>query len=394
MADLFSFRDWLDNVGKLPEHQRKELLKKLLDLDSEEDRKLKEKGSTIDEGSDIIKCRNCGSVAVKKHGTKDGKQRYRCKDCNKTFTMRTKTFFSHSHVEDWQWKEIIKGSVEMLSIRKIASNTGLGGTSVCYCKNKIMGVVTAKFKDQDRFKDIAECDETFVHLSYKGKRDPSFFVYRLKRLPRHHRSKEEKIEYLKKNGLWEELQQDPEFLAHLLSAKKRSETSLPGTNDDNVCILTGIDRDQNIFIKPICIGSMETTHVTESFENRFAEDAILVTDGNTTYNWFAEENNIHHEVIPAEVHAVGPYSLSRVNGLHRNIKGYYPKHIENLPATKNLEISLGFFWWLEKNKDKTTQEKVDLIYQMLQEADSHTASEIVKKRELPIDTKKIIPKEA
>ena len=393
MEDLFSFRDWLDNIGKLPDHQRKEILNKLLDMEDEEDRKLKEQGFTTDDKSTVISCPHCGSVSVKKNGTKDKKQRYLCKDCRKTFMETTNTFFSYSHIEEWQWKEIIRGIVEGLSIRKIASNADLGVTGTWYCKNKILEVINDKFINQDTFTDIAECDETFLHLSYKGKRNPRFFIYFLKRMPRHHRSREEKIEYLKKYGLWEELQQSPEFLEYLLSATKRSETSLQGTNEDSVCILTGIDRDHSIYIKPTCLGSMESNHVTESFENRFAPDAIIVTDGNTTYNWFAEESNIHHEVIPADKHAVGPYSLSRVNSLHSSVKAHYPKHKGNLPATKYLDIGLGFFWWLEKNKDKSTKEKIDLIYQILQEADSSISFDKLKHRKLTLDTKGLIPTE-
>lgn len=232
-----------------------------------------------------------------------------------------------------------------------------------------------------------------MHLSYKGKKDPRFFIYYLKRFPRHHRSRDEKIEYLKKYGLWVELQDNPAYLEELLGNQKRSNTSLNGTKNDSVCILTGVDRAKNLYIKPTCVGKLETTHVSEQFEGRFERDAILVTDGNSSYNWFAEYNNIHHEVIPADKHAVGPYSLSRVNAIHSSLNAYYPKHKGNLPATKHLQLGTDMFWWLEKNKDLSLQEKVDALYNLLiNNALNLTYDELIHQK-LTIDTKGLIPQE-
>lgn len=393
MSDLFVFKDWLDNLDKLTDDQKEELFKRLSDQGYEKDRNLKEQGLVVDDKGKVIACPHCGSVTVVKHGTKDGKQRYRCKDCKKTFMETTDTFFSRSRLEEWQWKELLRGMVENLSIPKIAANTGLGVTAVWRNRNKIMQMVSNLYGEQDHFKDIAECDETFVHLSYKGKRDPKFFIYHLNRLPRHHRSREEKIEYLQKFNLWNELQDNPEFLEQLLMGSKRSETSLSGTNDDSVCVLTGIDRSSNTYIKPVCLGSMETVHVISSFDERFARDAVLVTDANNTYNWFAEERMIHHEVVPANKHAIGPYSLSRVNALHASYKAHYSKNKGNLPATKYLELGSDFFWWLEKHKGQATQEQVNALYQLVLENNLGMTLAELTHRKLNLDTKGLIPVE-
>lgn len=393
MSDLFNFKDWLDNLDKLTDDQKEELFKRLSDQGYEKNRNLKEQGLVVGNKGKVIGCPHCGSATVVKHGSKDGKQRYRCKDCKKTFIETTDTFFHRSRLEVWQWKELLRGMVENLSIPKIAANTGLGETAVWRNRNKVLQMVSDLYGEQDRFKDIAECDETFVHLSYKGKRDPRFFIYLLKRMPRHHRNYAEKVEYLQKYNLWNELQDDPEFLEQLLMGSKRSETSLPGTNEDSVCVLTGIDRSDNTYIKPVCLGSMETTHVTTNFDERFAKDAILVTDGNSTYNWFAEERMIHHEVIPADRHAVGPYSLSRVNALHASYKANYSKNKGNLPATKYLELGSDFFWWLEKRKGKPAQELVDELFQMILDNKLDMTYEEIVHRKLNLDTKGLIPTE-
>lgn len=393
MSDLFNFKDWLDNLDKLTDDQKAELLKRLSNQESEKNRNNKDQGLLRNKNGKAIACPHCGSIAVNKHGTKDGNQRYRCKDCKKTFSDTSTTCFKHTRIDEWQWKEIIRGIIENSSTGQMASATGLSRKTVWLNKNKVMQLVSQIFGDQDKFNNIVECDETEVHLSYKGKRDPRFFVYKLQRLPRHHRSMAEKIEYLQKFGLWDELQENPEFLENLLYSSRRTDNSMYGTKNDSVCIITGVDRGQNLYIKPACVGKLESSHAVTHFNERFERDAILVTDGSPSYNWFAEVNSIHHEVIPAGKHAVGPYSLSRVNSEHSNLNAYYPKHRGNLPATKHLELGTDFFWWLEKNKDRPLQEKVDELYKMLLDNGIAITYEELLHQKLTIDTKGIIPVE-
>lgn len=106
MPDIFSFKDWLEGLSKLSDDQKQELFKRLQsDMETESDRKSKEQ-----ETSKIFSCPHCGCVDnIVKHGIKDGKQRFRCKDCGKTFSLTTETFFYRSRIEEWQWKEIIRG---------------------------------------------------------------------------------------------------------------------------------------------------------------------------------------------------------------------------------------------------------------------------------------------
>lgn len=68
----------------------------------------------------------------------------------------------------------------------------------------------------EKFVDIAECDEYYTTVSFKGKRDPEFFIKVLGRMPRHHRTLLEKLEYLEENGLLEKLEADPERLEMIL----------------------------------------------------------------------------------------------------------------------------------------------------------------------------------
>lgn len=68
-------------------------------------------------------------------------------------------------------------------------------------------------------------------MSFKGKRDPEFFIKVLGRMPQHHRTLLEKLEYLEENGLLEELEADPERLEMILHS---SNTYKRGISNEQV----------------------------------------------------------------------------------------------------------------------------------------------------------------
>lgn len=186
----------------------------------------------------------------------------------------------------------------------------------------------------------------------------------------------------------EELQKDPVRLDELLEGT----TYIPGTNKDSVCILTGKDRSGNLFIEPTCVGNIESEHVVRQLSDRFASDAILVTDSSNAYNLFAELENIHHEKIPSGKHAEGPYNLARINAVHSKLTTFVSNDDGRLPATKYLDLNLMLFWWLEKHKSLTVSQKVEKLYRYLSEPLQYkTTYKSLQTRALPLDTKGLIP---
>lgn len=346
------------------------------------------KDLTVKDGN-IIACPHCGSVSIKKHDKRKGKQRYRCKDCRKTFTETSNTMLYHSKLTKEQWKKLIKGMVQHLTLSQIAEEMEISTSGVWYNRQKILDYMSSMFTERDRFADIAEFDEYEVHMSFRGKRDPAFFVNTLGRLPRHHRSVGEKIEYLQKAGLLAELQKDPERLEQLLYG----DSYVKGTKRDSVCILTGKDRSGNLLLEPICLGSIEAKHVEQTLSDKVSSNIIMVTDGNNAYNWFAELRNIQHEQIPASQHSRGPFSLAHVNAIHSKLATYWPDNGQRLPATKYLDLNLLLFWWIEKNERLTTPEKAEELFSYIENRLLCTTSyQSLQRRALPLDTKGLIPR--
>ena len=387
MADLFN--DMLNSLDSLTPDQVNELLSRLEVKKSGQTAVTKDAKGLLMENGQVVACPHCGSVSARKDGTRAGKQKYFCKDCHKRFTAKTGTLSYHSKLTPEQWKGLLKGVVLNLSLSKIADDIGVSIQTVWYNKNKICNALQELFPEQDKqLAGIVECDEYIVRMSFKGKRDPAFFINILDRMPKHHRTRAEKLEYLEKNGLLESLQKNPERLERLLTAKGVR----TGKFDEHASVLTCKDRNSGLYIAPVCIGRIENEHVFQHLTPKINRDSIMVTDSYAPYLNFAEMNNIHIEQILSQLHARGAFNLGHINALHSRLSAYWPASVQRDPATKYLDLHLMLFWWLEKNSDKSIAEKVEILYNYMSEQyyDNLTYDSLTH-RELRLDTKHLIP---
>ena len=346
-----------------------------------------------DVGNNALECcPKCGSVHYKKHCQKNGRQRYMCKDCGKTFSESNGTIFYHSRLSTGQWKELLRGMVDRLSTTAIAKNVGISQPAVWYNMQKVFEVLAKVYGKQDNFIDIAEADETFTHTSFKGKRDAKYFIEDLRRMPRHQRSYEEKVEYLMKNGYYYKLkEEDPAYLEQLLCDDVLTyDRGISNRDQTNIVVCT--DRNKNLFVAPVSVGKLTSDDATKALGGRFANDAILVTDENNAYIGLAESEKIHLEQILSSDHVKGPFNMARINSVCDNLKAFLGSD-RNRPATKYLDIWLMFYIWLEKNKDLNTYEKRDLLFDLISDNRHNMSMNYNEhaKRELTINTKGLIP---
>lgn len=188
-----------------------------------------------------------------------------------------------------------------------------------------------------------------------------------------------------KYGLWDELQDDPDFINALLFG----ESYYRGISVDQTCIVTGRDRGGNMQIKPSCLGRPDTDDIKNVLHGKFASDAIMVTDSHNAYPGFARDEKIQHEQIEAGKHAKGAFTLGRINGMHSKMSKHYSKDGQRVPATKYLGISLMLFYWLEKNDKLTTAEQVEELFDIV--AGNNGLAQItrddIQNKELDINTK-------
>ena len=109
-----------------------------------------------------MECKCCGSCKIKKNGKSLGKQRYKCKECGKTF-FDTKPKFS----EELKQKAILM-YLNNVGVRKTAMFIGCSRTTVTNWVKKAKEKLDKKLKkfvpNYSQKTDIIELDEIYTYV--------------------------------------------------------------------------------------------------------------------------------------------------------------------------------------------------------------------------------------
>lgn len=119
-------------------------------------------------------CLHYGSTKVIKHIKKNGFQRFRCKDCGKTFNDLTLTPMANSKVRPEQWVDYAKCMMLGFSIRKSATYSKVSFKPSFYMRHRLLDTVR-NFQGIGKVSGIVEIDETFLPESFKGNHKKSGF---------------------------------------------------------------------------------------------------------------------------------------------------------------------------------------------------------------------------
>lgn len=353
------------------------------------------------ENSKVYCCIKCGSANYKKNGyTSTGMQRYRCKDCNSSWSENYGDSLRYTHLSEDTWKEMLRGFVEELSISKIAKNCDLSTKTVWLAKTKVNQALMTLYGYTEMFNGQTQADEYYTRAAFKGKRDPEFFIYTLRRMPRHHYTYYEKIEWLENAGLYDKLQrEEPEFLQELLSDEPKMKR---GISNEQICILTLVDQNGKLYLEPVSVGRLEKAMAKAKLKPKFTPDKsnVFVTDDHNAYNRVLYGTGAKHEVVSASRHTNGKYNLATVNSVHSALSRYMDPKSGKVFNTKYLDLTLILFWWLQKNKDRTTNQKVQMLWDImndniseieLREKVNQVPQNELMHREITIDTKGQFP---
>ena len=353
------------------------------------------------ENSKVYCCIKCGSANYKKNGyTSTGMQRYRCKDCNSSWSENYGDSLRYTHLSEDTWKEMLRGFVEELSISKIAKNCDLSTKTVWLAKTKVNQALMTLYGYTEKFNGQTQADEYYTRAAFKGKRDPEFFIYTLRRMPRHHYTYYEKIEWLENAGLYDKLQrEEPELLQELLSDEPKMKR---GISNEQICILTLVDQNGKLYLEPVSVGRLEKAMAKAKLKPKFTPDKsnVFVTDDHNAYNRVLYGTGAKHEVVSASRHTNGKYNLATVNSVHSALSRYMDSKSGKVFNTKYLDLTLILFWWLQKNKDRTTNQKVQMLWDImndniseieLREKVNQVPQNELMHREITIDTKGQFP---
>jgi transposase-like protein len=297
-----TFNGVMKQVSRLTLRQRELLRKRLDELDGQQE------GLAVIEAQEAGQpraCPHCQGTELFLHGQANGLQRYRCQACRRTFNALTGTALARLRKKD-KWLGFSGALVASQALRPAAATLGVHRNTALRWRHRFLSGIKA-----DRapaLKGITEADETYVLESRKGAR-------KLDRPAR----------------------------------RRGGKASKPGLSDELVCVLVARDRAGQTLDWVTGRGQMSKAQLSSALQPVLAKDALLVSDGNPTYRYFAQDAGISHDAVnlSAGVRVNGAVHIQNVNAYHGRLKQWL--HRFHGVATHYLDNYLGWYRTLDNH---------------------------------------------
>jgi transposase-like protein len=115
-------------------------------------------------------CPFCGAKKYIKHGTYNGIQRYKCKECHKTFSKTTNSLWSYSKKNLNVWIKFIELMMKRRSLRFCAKKLNINLATAFYWRHKILNILK-KDSIPRSLKGYVHMNKTIIKESFKGSRN-------------------------------------------------------------------------------------------------------------------------------------------------------------------------------------------------------------------------------
>ena len=241
-------------------------------------------------------CPHCAAAGAVIRGRANGLKRYFCKGCGKTFNALTGTPLARLRRKDC-WTEFAASLSEGETVKDSAERCGVAGSTAFRWRHRFLRAATA---GAIKLHGIVEADETFFLMSRKGER-------KLDRKARRRGGK----------------------------ASKR------GLSDEQVPVLVAADRS-GATVSAV-LPAVSSAHLQTVLGPVLDQDALLVTDGCTSYPPCAAALGVSHEALnqTAGERVRGELHIQTVNSRHERLKTFLRRH--RGVATKYLDSYLRWY---------------------------------------------------
>lgn len=288
------FQKLLGELSQLDADQRKAALRVLSGVDEGRQAiEIVEAG-----GSAEASCPHCGHEHVQPWGESNGLQRWRCKECRRTFNALTGTPLAGLRKREL-WLEHGRALVDGVSLRKAAERCGVALSTTFRWRHRHLKA--PKAVQAAALQGIVEADETYFLKSAKGSRKL------VGRAPR----------------------------------KRGGTASKPGLSDEHEPVL--IARDRHGATLSTVLWDRSEASLKPHLEPVLAKDCLLVSDGAKAYGALARSLQIGHVGLNAsagEYVKDGIYHIQNVNAWTSGLKAWMARF--KGVATKNLPTYLGW----------------------------------------------------
>jgi transposase-like protein len=250
-------------------------------------------------------CPHCGAEHVVRNGTAHGLQRYKCRDCRKTFNALTGTPLARLRMKG-KWLLQTGALRDGVTITEAAERLGVARSTAFRWRHRFLSL--PKMIQAKGLVGIAEMDETYFLQSFKGQR--------------------------------RELQR--------LARKRGGHGAKRGTSKEQIPVLVARDRAGNT--ADAILPSDDKASVVAALGPLLPKDIILCSDGSSTLAAAAKTlGGAHRPVnLSAGIRIVaGVYHVQNVNAYDSRLKEWIRRL--NGVATRYLDSYLGWFRAIDRS---------------------------------------------
>lgn len=251
-------------------------------------------------------CPHCRSWLVVRNGLARGLQRYKCRDCGKTFNALTGTPLARLRYRD-KWLTQAQALTDGLSVTKAAQQLEVARSTAFRWRHRFLALPQAiKATSMD---GIAEADETCMLKSCKGQRA------QLRKTARKAR-------------------------------RRGGRATRRGMSVEHDVVL--VVRDRSGATTDQIVQALDTADLAAVLQPLLPSDAVLCTDASAALAAAARHIGVEHHAVnvSAGQRVLGAWHINNVNGYHSRLKNWLRRF--NGVASAYLHHYLGWFRALDR----------------------------------------------
>ena len=254
-------------------------------------------------------CPYCKNTKFIKHSFYNGTQRYKCKNCIRTFSLLTGSVFYHLKDKDGfiKYLDLVKEH-GLLTVLKTAKKLNISKQTSLDWGYKYLLTIDDK---KEKFEGDVQGDDIWFQYSQKGRKG---------------------LDY----------------------SRSRGGTRRKGDNGFQTKVLVMADSNKECLMETIKIGRISKQDLILAVGDKFKKNQKLTTDKHASYTAFSKELNLDHVNFISKKHqAETGENVQYVNYLASQLKANI-NHVHRGVSTKHLNLYVHYY--SQKKDQKTTVE--------------------------------------
>jgi len=267
-----------------------------------------DKEITVAESFMFERCPKCGTIhprIIKGGKTSTGKQMFRCMGCRGRFTADYGTYSFYSHQSREAWNDMIKMTLAGETLKTISLVLGINIATAFRMRHKLLCSLEEE-ETSAMISEQVELDEKYVAKSHKGKK-----------------------------------------MEDIAGKKRGAPTSKRGLSNDQVCLLSGVQRGGGSYLRSFNM-ARPTSGEVMNLRPHIGDKTYIWTDDCASYNKLIAVLGSDSKVVSTHKDYDKVNHLNNVNSFHSMIEKWYKemggvasKYINRYAALFNVRFQVG-----------------------------------------------------